>query len=227
MAEAVRVQDLQAAAEIGESDLLVILQGGEVKSASGLVVKNFIEALGGIETATYDDATHSLTFTFTNSDVPLVTGDLQGAQGGTGPAGYTPIITLTPASDGWDVTFKGYFSDSGEIETRTIRIYSGQDTGDMRSQTYDPNNEVAPLSIPGYVTNRIASKLNNYGDVQINGTLSIKNPTTQAVNRVLTTAGGALTGYVANANGQVRNVFVSTADPSGGIDGDIWIKYEA
>jgi hypothetical protein len=24
-----------------------------------------------------------------------------------------------------------------------------------------------------------------------------------------------------------RNIFVSTADPSGGVDGDIWIKYTA
>lgn len=29
----------------------------------------------------------------------------------------------------------------------------------------------------------------------------------------------------ATNDGVVRNIFVSTADPSGGMDGDVWIKY--
>jgi hypothetical protein len=48
---------------------------------------------------------------------------------------------------------------------------------------------------------------------------------------------GPTTGLVSQTNGTVttadttsktvRNITLSTSDPSGGIDGDVWLKYEA
>jgi hypothetical protein len=33
------------------------------------------------------------------------------------------------------------------------------------------------------------------------------------------------TGVVDNSVKSIRNMFVSTGDPSGGVDGDVWLKY--
>lgn len=42
-------------------------------------------------------------------------------------------------------------------------------------------------------------------------------PTVRTVNGTVTTA--------STSSGVVRNIYVSTSDPSGGSDGDVWIKY--
>lgn len=42
-------------------------------------------------------------------------------------------------------------------------------------------------------------------------------PKLTTVNTKVTTA--------TTSDGVVRNVFVSTSDPSGGADGDVWVKY--
>lgn len=52
-----------------------------------------------------------------------------------------------------------------------------------------------------------------------------------AATSKLNIAGGTLTGILVAQNNtsyttkQVRNIFISTSDPSGGSNGDIWIKY--
>lgn len=47
--------------------------------------------------------------------------------------------------------------------------------------------------------------------------------TTTAINAVDRTNGFVTT--ASTSSGVVRNIFVSTNDPSGGVDGDIWVKY--
>jgi len=47
--------------------------------------------------------------------------------------------------------------------------------------------------------------------------------TTTAINAVDKTNGFVTT--ASTSSGVVRNIFVSTNDPSGGVDGDIWVKY--
>ena len=51
------------------------------------------------------------------------------------------------------------------------------------------------------------------------------------VSAKLNISGGTMTGALVAQNNtnyttkQVRNIFISTSDPSGGSNGDIWIKY--
>jgi hypothetical protein len=60
-----------------------------------------------------------------------------------------------------------------------------------------------------------------FGSPQLNpGNLGI---TTTSINAVDKTNGFVTT--ASTSSGVVRNIFVSTNDPSGGSDGDIWVKY--
>lgn len=40
----------------------------------------------------------------------------------------------------------------------------------------------------------------------------------------VSTTNGAVT-TASNSSGVVRNIFVNTGDPTGGVDGDVWLKY--
>lgn len=58
-----------------------------------------------------------------------------------------------------------------------------------------------------------------------------KNNITSLTNNKLNKSGGTMTGILTAQNNtsyttkQVRNIFISTSSPSGGSNGDIWIKY--
>ena len=77
------------------------------------------------------------------------------------------------------------------------------------------------------------------GLVSVNSNVStMKNDITTAKTDIanlksgkLDVSGGTMTGALVAQNNtnyttkQVRNIFISTSDPSGGSNGDIWIKY--
>lgn len=77
---------------------------------------------------------------------------------------------------------------------------------------------------------RDASGRAAFADPAASGDAATKN---YVDTKALLLAGGTMTGKVyAQANtdyttGQVRNVFLSTGDPSGGGNGDIWLKHPA
>jgi hypothetical protein len=158
---------------------------------------------------------------------------------GTGAPGTTDTYTIT-------------YSD---YTTSTFQVYNGADgegVGDMVKSIYDPNNKNADaFSMDNMVegtTNKIFTatekdKLagiepgaNNYTHP---GSGTNPHGTTKAdvglgnVDNVkqMPIAGGTFTGVaVAQTNTsyttrQLRNVILSTSDPSGGSNGDIWIKY--
>lgn len=58
-----------------------------------------------------------------------------------------------------------------------------------------------------------------------------KNNITSLTNNKLNKSGGTMTGILTAQNNtsyttkQVRNIYISTSSPSGGSNGDIWIKY--
>jgi len=70
------------------------------------------------------------------------------------------------------------------------------------------------------------------GAVQAELDAHVADNTAHGVNTRMPIAGGTFTGVVtAQSNTsymtrQVRNIILSTVDPSGGSNGDIWIKYE-
>jgi len=54
------------------------------------------------------------------------------------------------------------------------------------------------------------------------------NGNTASERRLSINAAGATTvAYTTTTGGAVRNIYMSTSDPSGGSDGDVWIKYTA
>ena len=66
----------------------------------------------------------------------------------------------------------------------------------------------------------------------VNAINEIKNELTSHKAEDMTKAGGVFTGIVSGAantsyaTAQFRNIILSTSDPSGGANGDIWLKYE-
>lgn len=69
--------------------------------------------------------------------------------------------------------------------------------------------------------NATTSTWESFGSPQLNpGSLGITPLSIGAVNVVNGTVNTAST-----SSGVVRNIYVGTGDPSGGADGDIWVKY--
>jgi hypothetical protein len=158
---------------------------------------------------------------------------------GTGAPGTTDTYTIT-------------YTDN---TTSTFQVYNGADgegAGDMLKSIYDPNNKNADaFSMDNMVegtTNKVftATEKTKLAGIDENANNYIHpgsgtNPhgTTKAdvglgnVDDVkqMPIAGGTFTGVaVAQTNTsyttrQLRNAILSTSDPSGGSNGDIWIKY--
>lgn len=83
-----QISDLEAASSITDSDLFLLQQNSTAKKLLGSVLKTYLQGLGEIENATYNEATHSITLTFTNGST-LTTGNLQGSKGDKGDKGDT------------------------------------------------------------------------------------------------------------------------------------------
>lgn len=200
MAEAVRLQDLPEASEILDSDLFAILQSGATKKLTGESLRQYIEGHGGVESITLNDD-YTLTFEMTDG-TSITLGPIRGQAGLKGDTGFAPQVTITDKGSYYELKIVSQ-NESGETITQYANLPVVAGTGDMRAAVYDPNGTIASTTggIVSYVTAETQSKVSK--------------------------AGSAMTGYVSAVNGQVRNIFVSTADPTGGMDGDIWIKYEA
>lgn len=61
-----------------------------------------------------------------------------------------------------------------------------------------------------------------------NSSTDVMTFTTTGATRMTIASNGATTvSYTTTSGGAVRNIYMSTSDPSGGSDGDVWIKYTA
>ena len=137
-------------------------------------------------------------------------------------------------------------------KTGTI-VLTAQDVGALPSDTVIPSvpdnivkytaisNVEAPTpldadSLQGHAADYFATAT---GLVNVNSTVSaMQNDITTAKTDIsnlktnkMDISGGTMTGALIAQNNtnyttkQVRNIFISTSDPSGGASGDIWIKY--
>ena len=137
-------------------------------------------------------------------------------------------------------------------KTGTI-VLTAQDVGALPSDTVIPSvpdnivkytaisnvEATTPLdadSLQGHAADYFATAT---GLASVNSTVSaMKNDVTTAKADITTLksgklniSGGTMTGALVAQNNanyttkQVRNIFISTSDPSGGTSGDIWIKY--
>lgn len=144
-----QISDLEAASSITDSDLFLLQQNSTAKKLLGSVLKTYLQGLGEIETATYDEATHSITLTFTNGST-LTTGNLQGskgdkgdtgATGATGAAGISPTVTIeeiTTGTGGVRITI----TDAENPDGQTFEIMNGADgTGSVSTV-----NGISPVS---------------------------------------------------------------------------------
>lgn len=141
-----QISDLEAASSITDSDLFLLQQNSTAKKLLGSVLKTYLQGLGEIENATYDEATHSITLTFTNGST-LTTGNLQGATGPQGPSGangsdgISPTVTIkeiTTGTGGERITI----TDANNPEGQTFEIMNGADgTGSVSTV-----NGISPVS---------------------------------------------------------------------------------
>ena len=144
-----QISDLEAASSITDSDLFLLQQNSTAKKLLGSVLKTYLQGLGEIENATYDEATHSITLTFTNGST-LTTGNLQGAAGPQGPSGATgasgadgisPTVTIeeiTTGTGGVRITI----TDAEHPDGQTFDIMNGADgTGSISTV-----NGISPVS---------------------------------------------------------------------------------
>ncbi|MGN1118999.1 MAG: collagen-like protein [Oscillospiraceae bacterium] len=89
-----QISDLEAASSITDSDLFLLQQNSTAKKLLGSVLKAYLQGLGVIENATYDETNHTITLTFTDGSV-LATGNLQGSKGDKGDTGATGATGAT------------------------------------------------------------------------------------------------------------------------------------
>lgn len=144
-----QISDLEAASSITDSDLFLLQQNSTAKKLLGSVLKTYLQGLGVIENATYDEITHSITLTFTNGST-LTTGNLQGSKGDKGDTGATgangadgisPTVTIeeiTTGTGGVRITITDAENPGGQ----TFEIMNGADgTGSISTV-----NGISPVS---------------------------------------------------------------------------------
>ena len=102
--------------------------------------------------------------------------------------------------------------------------------------TADSTNPVTSGGVKAYVDSATPTNIVTYDSLTaVEATPQVNADTLEghASSYFVAKSGGTMTGaLVAQTNtnyttAQMRNVIISTADPSGGNNGDIWLKYEA
>lgn len=93
------------------------------------------------------------------------------------------------------------------------------------------NDKVATAQNTADSANTKATSLESTVNTLSSDNATNKKNITSLTNNKLNKSGGTMTGTLVAQNNtnyttkQVRNIFISTASPSGGSNGDIWIKY--
>ena len=165
----------------------------------------------------------------------------------TGPSGKSIVSIARTIGTGAPGTIDTYTITFTGSTTSTFQVYNGADgqgSGDMTKTVYDTDNdgkvdaaEVADSIEWDGVQNKpssFAPSSHTHAQSDITGledALAGKAPSSHSHSDYMPIAGGTFTGAaIAQTNtsyttGQLRNVVMSTANPSGGSNGDIWIKY--
>jgi hypothetical protein len=156
-----------------------------------------------------------------NSVSEIVTGP-EGPQGPQGPDGKFYVSTTAPASptdgDAW------FNSETGRMFIRydSYWIETGVSVAGANGAT-GPSGVVAATAPITYNSSTQTVGINQSGltleQSQITGLSTSLSGKVNTVNGTVTTASTSST--------VVRNITLSTSDPSGGTDGDVWLKYTA
>ena len=176
-----RIQDLPSATQITDTDLFVILQGGEDKNLSGEAMKQYIAGHGGISyTVLNQDYTLTINYTDGQSDT---LGPIRGQPGGRGDNGISPTLQQTPTTGGTIVTMTDING------TQEFVVMNGEGSGDMLSSVYDLNGDVAAAGgIPNYMAANNAKP--NLGTISLSATWTgSASPYTQ----IVTVSGATIT----------------------------------
>ena len=155
----------------------------------------------------------------------------------TGPSGKSIVSIARTIGTGAPGTIDTYTITFTDSTTSTFQVYNGADgqgSGDMTKTVYDTDND-------GKVDAAEVADSIEWDGVQNKPpsfTPSTHTHTPSAVGlgnvdnvKQMPIAGGTFTGAaIAQANtsyttAQIRNVIFSTSDPTGGNNGNIWIKY--
>lgn len=88
----------------------------------------------------------------------------------------------------------------------------------------DSTSEGGQLNLARAVDNTAAWAVDNVGTTSAT-TFRVVNLTAGTAPLTIDSTGSTIVNNTYISNGAVRNIFMSTSDPSGGSSGDVWIKY--
>ena len=229
------VSDALSGAGAGDMLKAIYDPNGSVATAGG--IPNYVEANGGkIDTIKVNGATQPITNKEVDITVPTNNNQLTNGAGYitaseapvTSVNGQTgdvtvstelpehlvkydtlaPIETTTPINaDTLQGHAANYFATGAEVSALSAVVDSNTDDITANAQNISTN------------TQNISTLQSNISTLQ------------SSVNGKVSKSGGTMTGVLVAKNNtnysvaQVRNIIISTSDPSGGNSGDIWIKY--
>lgn len=222
------VSDALSAAGAGDMLKATYDPDGSVATAGG--IPNYVEANGGkIDTIKVNGAAQPITNKEVDITVPTNNNQL------TNGAGYitaseAPVTSVNGQTGDVTVT-----ADIPDNLVKYTAISDVQSVDGLNADTLEGHNAAYFATTSGLsATNtQVATNTNNIGT--LTSDLSTANNNISALQTAMANkldkSGGTMTGaLVAQDNtdytiAQVRNVIISTADPSGGSNGMLWIKY--
>lgn len=155
----------------------------------------------------------------------------------TGPSGKSIVSITRTSGTGAPGTIDTYTITFTDSTTSTFQVYNGADgqgSGDMTKTVYDTDNDgkVDAAEVADSIEwDGVQNKPSSFTPSSHTHTPSEAGLGNVDNVKQMPIAGGTFTGVAkAQTNtsyttAQLRNVVMSTADPSGGSNGDIWIKY--
>jgi hypothetical protein len=131
--------------------------------------------------------------------------------------------TLQPANAGSiPLTLQGFSNQAADLLRFTTSSGTVLTKVDKDGKVIVNNQELKPILMQSTQPDAVALGLPT-GTIWVD---SDSNPPVLSAETTLQITGGTLTGDQALTS-RLRNITVSTADPTGGNNGDIWIKYTA
>jgi len=141
-----------------------------------------------------------------------------------------------PASQLGNVDFTGYateaYADQAEADAKSYTDTAIGNLIDSAPGTLDTLNELAAaLGDDANFASTVTTSLAGKSDVGHSHVIADVTNLQTELNSKANLSGATFTGRVTasdstEARFSVRNIYMSTGDPSGGTDGDVWLKYE-